>query len=151
MLEVMIFANRVAAFALTGNQVRAVLESLISAALADPLNDGRFPSPARLKYVYDASRPEGARLTDVAIWDKKSGWLPLEDDKTYRVATSYYIASGRDGYDLLKQFIDANASLQVFSALDSQMFVDYVRRAASRNNGLLLPLDYAPVTLKNHQ
>ena len=150
MLEILIFGNRVAAFALTGTQVKAVLESVLSAALATPEDDGRFPYPARLKYAYDAAQPEGSRLFDVATWDNKSGWLPLEDDKTYRVASSYYIASGRDGYDLLKQFIDANASLQVFSALDNQMFVDYVRRTASQNNGLLLPLDYAPVTLMNH-
>lgn len=31
-----------------------------------------------------------------------------------------------------------------------RMFVDYVRRTAAQNNGFLLPLDYAPVTVMNH-
>lgn len=150
MLEILIFGNRVAVFELTGAQLRTVLESVISSALANPEDDGRFPYPARLRYTYDVSRPAGGRLTDVAAWDAHAGWLPLEDDRTYRVASSYYIASGRDGYDLLKQFVDANGSLQVFNALDNRMFVDYVRRTAARNNGLLLPLDYAPVTVVNH-
>ncbi|HDQ41146.1 MAG TPA: bifunctional metallophosphatase/5'-nucleotidase [Desulfonatronum sp.] len=149
MLEIMIFGNRVAAFALTGAQTRAVLESVISSALANSQDDGRFPYPARLKYSYDAAQPEGGRLSDLTVWDQEMGWRSLEDDRTYRVASSYYIASGRDGYDLLKQYVDANASLQVFSALDNQMFVDYVRQTAAQNNGFLLPLDYAPVTLKN--
>lgn len=150
MLEIMVFGNRVAAFELNGAQTRAVLESVISSALANPQDDGRFPYPARLKYSYDAARPEGSRLSDLAVWDPDLGWQPLDDDRTYRVASSYYIASGRDGYDLLKQYVDANASLQVFSVLDNQAFVDYVRQTASENNGILLPLDYAPVTLKNH-
>ena len=149
MLEIMIFGNRVAVFELTGSQIRAVLKSVISPALANSQDDGRFPYTARLKYSYDSSRPEGSRLYDLLVWNNEQGWQPLDDDQTYRIASSYYIASGRDGYDLLKHYIDANASLQVFSALDNQMFVDYVRRSADRNNGFLLPLNYAPVTLKH--
>lgn len=150
MLEIMIFGNRVATFALTGAQTRAVLESVISSALANRQDDGRFPYPARLKFSYDPTQLEGSRLSDLAVWDPDLCWRPLEDDRTYRIASSYYIASGRDGYELLKQYVDANASLQVLSALDNQMFVDYVRRNAAMNNGILHPLDYASVTLKNH-
>lgn len=149
LLEVMVFGNRVATFALTGAQVRAVLESVISAALASPQDDGRFPYPARLRYAYDAALPESRRLHDLAVLDKKQGWLPLDEERTYRIAASNYLASGRDGYDLLKRFIDANVSLRIFDALDNQMFVDHVKREAGRNDGILQPLDYSPVTIMN--
>lgn len=147
LLDIMPFGNKIAPFELTGAQLKAVLETVISTALSNPEQDGRFPYPARLRYTFDAKLPEGQGLIHTAVLGKNDKWRLIEDTQTYQVATNHYIASGHDGYDLLKQFIEENNSLEVLSAVDSSLFTSYIKRRACLHDGQLSALEYEPVTV----
>lgn len=148
LMEVMIFGNKVATFDLTGRQIKDVFEEVITVALTDPDNDGRFPYSARLKYTYDSSLPEGRRIVDVTVLDGNGAWIGLDDAKTYHVAANNYVASGRDGYSTLKALIDANGACSVVDCMDNQMFTEYIKNQAAAEFGSFSGLDYFPVTLK---
>lgn len=94
-LTEMPFGNAVMLLDVTGAQLRAALEHGLSGL--DTMA-GRFPQVSGLAVRYDPTRPAGQRLVSAAI-----GGAPVEDGKTYRLATSDYLAHGGDGYAGLKQ------------------------------------------------
>jgi 2',3'-cyclic-nucleotide 2'-phosphodiesterase (5'-nucleotidase family) len=71
--------------------------------------------------VADGSRPPGSRITSIKI-----GNAPLEDTKTYRVATNDFMARGGDGYTI---FRDAR---QILPGADAPPLanevVDYIKQ-----------------------
>lgn len=147
-LNVMIFADRVTTFKLTGKQLTKVLESAIHTAVSKMGEEGCFPYVARLRYVYDDAQPAGQRFA-VEILDSVTGWRPLGNDEIVRIAASDYLSTGHDHYDLLKTFIDQNSSRKTFPWSDSELVVDYLSRTAKENGGMIHGLDYAPVTVRN--
>ncbi len=58
-----------------------------------PHSSGGFPQVSGLTVEADASRPPGSRILSVKV-----GAAPLDESKTYRVATNDYLARGGDGY-----------------------------------------------------
>lgn len=92
------FANTLVTQTLTGAELRQVLEQSL-ASDADPHN--AIPSEG-LTYTYDSSRPAGSRVLDVQFQGK-----PIDPAVRYRVTTSNFLASGGDGYTVLKVMRDA--------------------------------------------
>jgi 2',3'-cyclic-nucleotide 2'-phosphodiesterase (5'-nucleotidase family) len=90
------FGNRMIRLAVTGRALRAALENGLSAL---PQIAGRFPQVSGLVIAADMTRPPGQRITSIAV-----GGAPLDDDRTYSVATNDFLARGGDGYS---QFRDA--------------------------------------------
>ena len=62
-----------------------------------PAAAGRFPQVSGLTVAAEASRPAGSRITSIKVGD-----LPLDEAKTYRVATNDFMARGGDGYVTLR-------------------------------------------------
>jgi len=93
MLAEMPFGNIVMLLSVTGAQVEAILEHGLSAVEA---RAGRFPQVSGLSAAYDPTRPPGQRVVSVSI-----GGAPLERERTYRLATTDYLARGGDGYAVL--------------------------------------------------
>ena len=58
---------------------------------------GRFPQVSGLAFTFDARRPPDERVTSVTV-----GGAPLEDGKTYTLATNSFLANGGDDYRVFR-------------------------------------------------
>ena len=96
-LTVLPFQNTLATFQLTGKDLRASLEAGLSEIEE---GKGKFPQVAGLKYSFDKSvAPNEGRLKSVEVKDG-ANWVPLDDAKTYTIATNNFVRAGGDGYKL---------------------------------------------------
>jgi 5'-nucleotidase len=96
-LSVLPFNNRVVKLQVTGAVIRAAIENGVSTA-TEETQPGRFPQVAGLRYVFDTSRPPRQRITSITIAGK-----PLDDRRTYTLATTTYLAvEAGDSYDMLR-------------------------------------------------
>ncbi|MEW5962423.1 MAG: bifunctional UDP-sugar hydrolase/5'-nucleotidase [Pseudomonadota bacterium] len=89
-LEELPFGNRTVLLEVSG----AVLRGAIEHGLA---GDGAFPQVSGLRVHADMRRPAGQRLIGVEV-----GGKPLEEARTYKLATNDFVARGGDGYVMLK-------------------------------------------------
>jgi 5'-nucleotidase len=96
-LSILPFANPVVKLEVTGATLRAALEHGVSRSAEDS-EPGRFPQVSGLRFTFDASRPAGSRLVEVTV-----GEQPLDDKKTYTLATSTFVAvDAGDGYTMFR-------------------------------------------------
>ena len=105
-LTVQPFGNTLTRIDMTGAQIMEVLN-----AAAGKVGSGGFLHVAGLKVTY--SKGAGKALNVM------TGNVPLDLQKTYRVVTNTFLASGGDGYDMLKPlakydtgFVDADAMVE---------------------------------------
>ncbi len=106
------FGNTTVLVELEGSDLMAALENGVS-QVED--GAGRFPHVSGLRMTYDASRPAGARVTEVMVGDK-----PLDLAATYSVATNDYMLGGGDGYASLgngKVLIDGSGGTLMASTV----------------------------------
>jgi 2',3'-cyclic-nucleotide 2'-phosphodiesterase (5'-nucleotidase family) len=99
------FGNTTVLVAISGADLLAALENGVS-QVED--GAGRFPQVSGLTFSFDASKPAGERVSDVAVRG-----VPLNEGATYRVATNDYMLGGGDGYTTLgngQVIIDAAAA-----------------------------------------
>lgn len=85
-LDAFPFLNNNTVVQLSGAALRGVIEHGLS------LQAGMC-QVSGLRATYDLSRPVGARLVSLEL-----GGKPVEDARTYRVATNSFLAEGGDGY-----------------------------------------------------
>lgn len=109
------FGNTVNKIEVTGAQLLAALEHGTAKC---PELSGAFPQVSGITYKLDATKSEN-RVSDVMV-----AGAPLDESKTYTLATNDFTAVGGDGYDMFK---DAKL-LGIFGALDEAM-VTYVESA----------------------
>ena len=96
-LEVLPFQNTLATFQLTGKDVVASLESGVS-QIED--GGGRFPQVSGLRYTFDPSvAANEGRIKSVEVRDGDN-WTPIDEAKTYTIATNNFMRAGGDGYAL---------------------------------------------------
>ena len=88
------FGNKTVVLRLTGAQVRDALENGVSRA-ENP--SGRFPQVSGLAFTFDARRPPGERVMSVTV-----AGAPLEEGKTYTLATNSFLANGGDDYRVFR-------------------------------------------------
>jgi 5'-nucleotidase len=82
--------------------LRAALEHGVARS-AEDVEPGRFPQVSGLRYKFDARRPAGSRIVEVTV-----AGAPLDDQKTYTVATTGFVAGGGDGYAMFKGIAPMN-------------------------------------------
>lgn len=75
---------------MTGEQIKQSLEHSVRMY---PEQNGGFLQVSGLRFAFDPAKPEGERVTEIAIRGQ-----PLEMDKKYTVASNDFIAAGGDGY-----------------------------------------------------
>lgn len=95
------FGNKTVKLELTGKDIRAALENGFSQA---EKGAGRFPQVSGLVVEVDVTKPAGERVLSVAV-----DGAPLDEAKTYILATNDFMANGGDGYSVFKgakQLID---------------------------------------------
>ncbi|MEZ7197164.1 bifunctional metallophosphatase/5'-nucleotidase [Pseudodesulfovibrio karagichevae] len=125
------FSNTLVLLRLTGVQVRQALETGVDRG------EGAFPYVGGARYTADMRQPEGRRVLSIDTLDHQGNWTPLDPARTYRLVTNSYLASGGDGYTVLK---DAASSCDT-GFVDAQAFIEYVRQQR-----MLKPLPTTGVT-----
>ncbi|MDD3484639.1 bifunctional UDP-sugar hydrolase/5'-nucleotidase [Azovibrio restrictus] len=96
------FDNLLVELDLRGEQLLGALEDGVSQHLDQGQGGGSHPYGAGVRWRLDMSQPRGQRFSQVEVRDRASGaWLPLELERTYRLVTHDFIATGRDGYHTL--------------------------------------------------
>lgn len=98
----------------TGKDVYLALENGVSKY---PALEGRFPQVSNIFFEFDPTKESGHRVNreTVLIAGK-----PLQDDKNYTIATTNFMADGKDGYESFKnciQLIDENSRKTVRDVL----------------------------------
>ena len=128
------FGNKTVKLVLSGAQIREALEH----GVGNVENaSGAFPHVSGLTFSFDASRPKGERVAEVAI-----GGAPLEDDRTYTLATNDFLAGGGDGYamfeDAERRLDTRDASLMAAHAME---FVEAAGTVSPAVEGRITRLD----------
>jgi 2',3'-cyclic-nucleotide 2'-phosphodiesterase (5'-nucleotidase family) len=84
------FSNRVVVIDVAGAVLRRGLENGL---VQWPSTVGRFPQVSGMTIEADMTRPPFNRITSITFAGE-----PLDDNKTYRIATNDFLARGSDGY-----------------------------------------------------
>jgi 5'-nucleotidase len=87
MFEVQPFGNVLYSLTMTGQQLRGLLEAMVSKSVNDHVSG--------LTLRFDPSRPPGARIVSVTMSDGS----PLSDSKSYNVIVNDFLATGGEGYN----------------------------------------------------
>ncbi len=103
------FGNIVVTKEITGADIKAALEHGLRMY---PDQNGGFPQIAGMKVLFDPVKEAGSRVVSVEI----SG-APLQEDKSYLLATNDFMAAGGDGYAM---FTSAPVS-KLFGGLDEAL------------------------------
>lgn len=95
-ISILPFENPIIKIEATGAQIKAALENGVSQVVEES-ESGRFPQVAGLRFEFDGRKPVGSRVIKVTI-----NGQPLDEKKTYSVASSVYMLEGGDGYSMFK-------------------------------------------------
>ena len=111
------FGNVVVKLELNGAQIFEALENGVSEVERD---SGRFPQVSGMSFTYNPKAKAGSRINSVKIGNQS-----LNKGRTYTMATNDYMASGGDGYSVLKKAkVIINASN---ATLMASMVMDYIK------------------------
>ncbi len=88
------FGNRTLLIEATGRMVWEGLENGLSQVENAA---GRFPQVSGMTVTYDLTKPAGSRVLSVDV-----GGVPIDLEKTYKLAVNDYMAQGGDGYKMFK-------------------------------------------------
>jgi 2',3'-cyclic-nucleotide 2'-phosphodiesterase (5'-nucleotidase family) len=115
------FGNKTVKLELTGADIRAALENGFSQI---ETGAGRFPQVSGLTVVINPGRPAGQRIVSVM-----AGGTPLDDARTYTLATNDYMAGGGDGYTAL----EAGTPLidPIDATLMASQVIDHIAKAGT--------------------
>lgn len=91
------YIDPIAVLQATGHQIWRALENGVSQW---PKLEGRFPQISGCSFIFDPNQQPLKRIDpkNITIGDE-----PLVLDKQYKLTTKAYLASGKDGYDVLKE------------------------------------------------
>lgn len=99
-LSILPFNNPIVKIELTGKTLRAAIEHGVArSAPGEDGEPGRFPQVSGMSFSFDTSKPAGSRVSEILV-----GGKPLDDAKTYTLATSDFLVSrSGDGYVMFKE------------------------------------------------
>jgi 5'-nucleotidase len=120
-LTVLPFQNTLATFKLKGSDIVAALENGLGQIEEGA---GRFPQVSGLKYSFDKSKPAGSRVVSVEV-KEGDGFVALDPEKLYGIATNNYMRAGGDGY---KIFATAGQNAYDFGPGLETVLADYIAK-----------------------
>ena len=125
------FGNHAAVVAMPGRVILAALEH----GLSEPdLKSPRLLQTAGLRYRVNPAQPIGSRVAAAEI--RENGrWLPIEGQKTYRIATTAYLLDGGDQFGMLKNLPPAIAR----GPLEATLLEDLLEKRRDEAGKLPLP------------
>lgn len=96
-MAILPYENPIVKIEVKGATLRAALEHGVSRS-AEESAPGRFPQISGMRFTFDARRAPNSRVISIEV-----GGQPLDDKKTYTLATNTFIVvNGGDGYTMLK-------------------------------------------------
>ncbi|MEH6630970.1 MAG: bifunctional metallophosphatase/5'-nucleotidase [Halopseudomonas aestusnigri] len=98
-LTVLPFRNRITLLKINGADIISALENGFS-RVEDQA--GRFPQVAGMRVKWSRQAPVGKRVLSVEVGSPETGYIPLDLQQNYMLATNDYLATGGDGYDVFK-------------------------------------------------
>jgi 5'-nucleotidase/UDP-sugar diphosphatase len=98
-LTVLPFQNTLATFKLTGADIRAALENGVSQVEE---GGGRFPQVSGLKFTWSMIAAPGSRIGTIEV-KEGDGFVPLDPEATYLVASNNFLRGGGDGYSVFAE------------------------------------------------
>jgi 5'-nucleotidase len=124
-LSILPFNNPIVKVEISGKTLRETLEHGVARSAEDN-EPGRFPQISGMTFKFDTTRPAGNRLTEILV-----GGKPLDEKKTYTLATSDFLVSrGGDGYTIFK---DAKVLIKADEApKDSDVFEQAIKNAPNK-------------------
>jgi 5'-nucleotidase / UDP-sugar diphosphatase len=120
------FGNRVVTVEIDGRALKAAIENGLSQL---PNASGRFPQVSGLVVEADLKRPAGSRVTAIKVGD-----APLDEARTYRVATNDFMARGGDSYAMLAEAAPTPADTDAPPV--SGEVIEYVKRIGTLRTGV---------------
>ncbi|XP_071505522.1 snake venom 5'-nucleotidase-like [Diadema antillarum] len=143
--NVLPFGNTVDVMEIEG---RYLLEALENAMLLyDPtVLDGRFLQFSGVRVVYTLAREPGKRVYGVQVICTNCTvpqYGPLYQDRTYKIVTNSFLASGGDGFTMIRD----HKFNHVTGNLDSAVLAEYIQRlspVAPALEGRVTILEYDP-------
>ncbi|GBP31304.1 Apyrase [Eumeta japonica] len=118
------FSSKVQTFALKGEYLRQTFEYCVTSAWTQtPFNGPSLPQVAGLKVTFNTSREIGDRVVSILTKNGEQ-YEPLEMDRDYQVTTYSFIATGRDGFGMLKGYLKDLVTLK----LDAESLEDIIRK-----------------------
>jgi len=118
-IAVLPYDNYVIVVELSGGQLMAALENGVSQA--EELK-GRFPVVAGLRFTWDLAAPVFNRIKSVEV-QTAEGYVPLDKNEKYKVATNDFIAKGGDGYTMFTNLATKN----IIGTTDYQVLANYIK------------------------
>jgi 5'-nucleotidase / UDP-sugar diphosphatase len=120
------FGNRVVTVEIDGRALKAAIENGLSQL---PNASGRFPQLSGLVVEADLKRPAGSRITAIKVGD-----APLDEARTYRVATNDFMARGGDGYAMLAEAAPTVADTDAPPVAGE--VIEYIKRIGTLRTGV---------------
>jgi 5'-nucleotidase len=108
------FGNSMVVKSFTGRQIKAILEQQWASGSNSVERPNVLLPSAGFTYAYDLSRPAGQRVTDVRL-----DGVPLEDERSYRVAMANFLATGGDNFTLFREGTDQRGGPQDIEVLEA--------------------------------
>lgn len=101
------FPNTIVQLEMKGSDLRTIFEH------GAGLTNGILQASKGVEMAYDESKPIGKRVTEIKIKG-----VPLDDNKTYKVLTSNFLADGGDGFLAFKKTIAyKNTGFEILQSL----------------------------------
>lgn len=105
-LQVLPFQNTIDLIEISGEDLQAAFEYSVEGY--DPKGyriPGKFLQVSGIKVVYDVSKPDGSRVKSIKVLCKdcrEPSYEPLNMTEIYKIAVPTYIATGGDGFVILR-------------------------------------------------
>ncbi len=96
-ITVLPFGNTLATMSVTGAELKSAFEISFKSY---PSENGGFLHVSGGKVEFDSTKPAGERVVSIAYKDKEGNFTPMQDDKTYKIATNAFTAKGGDGFTM---------------------------------------------------
>lgn len=127
------FGNSLSTFDLRGADLIEAMKTPISNALKGT-STGAFPYVSGMRYTVVADDSGEVQTIAIEIQDSQdtNQYTPLDPQKTYRIATNGYTASGGDYYTV---FRDSSENRLDPGFIDAEVFMEYVQEQ-SKTGGL---------------
>ncbi len=126
-LSILPFNNPIVKIEISGKTLREALEHGVArSALGEDGEPGRFPQISGMSFKFDTTRAAGSRTSEIMV-----GGKPLDENKTYTLATSDFLVSrSGDGYVMFK---DAKVLVNATDApKDSDVFEQAIKSAPNQ-------------------
>jgi DNA-binding beta-propeller fold protein YncE len=118
LMELQPFGNYLVVFNLRGEQIIAALENGVSKVEEV---SGRFPQVAGLRYTWDQSKNQEARIISVEV-KTADGDQQIDPLASYRIVTNNFLFSGGDGYTMFQNGTD----LVLLGFVDYEVLREYI-------------------------